>query len=153
MNILKLENGTINILDENGSVIKRIGDGDIIDSDLKLDGSRILTTTVGGKVELRNKSGSLIHTLGNREAVSAKFCGSYILITDKNGKKELRNSGGDLIFDLDSLSEFLQKSRIIESEKLVLKLQELPELKEHGQINEDEFDLISFILKYTLGKG
>jgi len=152
MNILKFENGTVKILNEKGSVIKRIGDGDIIDSDIKQDGSRILTTTVGGKVELRNKSGSLIHTLGNREAVTAKFCGSYILITNKNGKKELRNSGGDLIFDLDSLSQFLKKSRIIESEKLKSRLLELPELKEHGQINDDEFDLISFILNYTLSE-
>ena len=75
MNILKLNNGKVELRKDSGSLIRTIGNGDAVDADLNSDGSLILVTTVKGKVELRKESGSLIRTIGNGDATSAKFSG------------------------------------------------------------------------------
>jgi DUF4097 and DUF4098 domain-containing protein YvlB len=73
MNILKMNNGKVELRKASGSLIRTIGSGDAINADISNDGSLILVTTVKGKVELRKESGSLIRQIGNGDAVSANL--------------------------------------------------------------------------------
>jgi hypothetical protein len=52
-----------------------------------------------GKVELRNRNGSLIRTIGSGDAVSADLSPdqSHVLITTLKGKVELRKENGSLV--------------------------------------------------------
>ena len=52
---------------------------------------------VSGKVEIRKDSGSLIRTIGNGDAVSARWNGSDVAIRTTKGKTELRKDSGSLI--------------------------------------------------------
>mgnify|MGYP001456780126 CR=1 FL=1 len=97
MNILKMNNGKVELRKASGSLIRTIGSGDAINADINNDGSLILVTTVKGKVELRKESGSLIRHIGNGDAVSAKFSGSDILVSTTKGKTEVRKESGSLI--------------------------------------------------------
>ena len=97
MNILKVNNGKVELRKDSGSLIRTIGNGDAIDADLNDDGSLIVVTTVKGKVELRKESGSLIRTIGNGDASGAKFSGVDILVKTAKGKTELRKESGSLI--------------------------------------------------------
>ncbi|MFN5630155.1 MAG: hypothetical protein ACK48W_12825 [Bacteroidota bacterium] len=97
MNILKINNGKVELRKDSGSLIRTIGNGDAVNADLNNDGSLILVTTVKVKVELRKDSGSLIRTIGNDDATNAKFSGSDILVTTTKGKTELRKENGSLI--------------------------------------------------------
>jgi len=97
MNILKLNNGKVELRKDSGSLIRTIGNGDAINADINNDGSLILVTTVKGKVELRKESGTLIRSIGNGDATNAKFSGSDILVTTAKGKTEVRKESGSLI--------------------------------------------------------
>lgn len=50
-----------------------------------------------GKVEIRKDSGSLIRTIGNGDAINARWYGSDIAVTTNKGKTELRKESGSLI--------------------------------------------------------
>lgn len=52
-----------------------------------------------GKVELRNRNGGLVRTVGNGDAVMAELSpdGSHILITTLKGKVEFRKESGSLV--------------------------------------------------------
>ena len=78
-------------------MIRNIGNGDAIDADINNDGTLILVITVKGRVELRKESGSLIRTIGNGDAMGAKFSGADILVKTTKGKTELRKESGSLI--------------------------------------------------------
>ena len=97
MNILKINNGKVELRKDNGSLIRILGNGDAVNADINDDGSLILITTVRGKVELRKESGSLIRSIGYGDATSAKFSGKEILVTTNKGKTELRKESGALI--------------------------------------------------------
>ena len=97
MNILKINNGKVELRKDSGSLIRTIGNGDAIQADINSDGSLVLITTVRRKVELRKESGSLVRTMGNGDATSAKFSGKDILVTTSKGKTELRKESGALI--------------------------------------------------------
>ncbi|MEY4860305.1 MAG: hypothetical protein RL059_4 [Bacteroidota bacterium] len=97
MNILKINNGKVELRKDSGSLIRTIGNGDAINADINNDGSLILVTTIKGKVELRKDSGSLIRSIGNGDATNAKFSGSDILVNTSKGKTELRKESGSLI--------------------------------------------------------
>ena len=56
MNILKINYGKVELRKDSGSLIRTIGNGDAVNSDIKYKGSLILVTTVKGKVELRKDS-------------------------------------------------------------------------------------------------
>ena len=64
MNILKINNGKVELRKDNGALIRIIGNGDAINADINNDGSLILITTVRGKVELRKENGSFIRSIG-----------------------------------------------------------------------------------------
>jgi len=97
MNILKLNNGKVELSKDNGSLIRTLGNGDAINADINDDGSLILITTVRGKVELRKENSSYIRAIGNGDATSASFSGKDILVTTNKGKTELRKENGALI--------------------------------------------------------
>jgi hypothetical protein len=97
MNILKINNGKVELRKDNGSLIRIIGNGDAVNADINDDGSLILITTVRGKVELRKENGSFIRSIGIGDATSAKFSGKDILVTTNKGKTELRKESGALI--------------------------------------------------------
>jgi hypothetical protein len=93
MNILKINNGKVELRKDSGSLIR----SDAVNADINNVGSLILVTTVKGKVELRKESGSLIRSIGNGDATNAKFSGSDILVTTTKGKTEVRKESGSLI--------------------------------------------------------
>jgi hypothetical protein len=63
MNILKINNGKVELRNDNGSLIRIIGNGDAVNADINDDGTLILITTVRGKVELRKESGAFISAI------------------------------------------------------------------------------------------
>ncbi len=97
MNILKINNGKVELRKDNGSLIRIIGNGDAVYADINRDGSLILITTIRGRVELRRESGSLIRSIGKGDAISAKFNEKDILVTTNKGKTELRKESGAFI--------------------------------------------------------
>ena len=97
MNILKINNGKVELRNDNGSLIRIIGNGDAVNADINDDGALILITTVRGKVELRKESGSYIKAIGNGDATSARFSGKDILVTTNKGKTELRKESGAFV--------------------------------------------------------
>lgn len=96
MNILQIKSGKVEIRKSNGSLIRSIGNGDVVSADFNVDQSLLAITTVKGKVELRKENGSLVRTIGN-DATNAKWYGSDIAITTSKGKTELRKENGSLI--------------------------------------------------------
>ena len=97
MNIIKLNNGKIELRKESGSLIRTIGTGNYVDADLNEGGTLIIAITETGKAELRKESGSLVRTLGSGNAIGAKFHGEDILISTNKSKSELRKESGTLI--------------------------------------------------------
>jgi len=97
MNILKVNNGKVELRKDNGALIRTIGNGDAINADISNGSSLILVTTVKGKVELRKENGAFIRTIGNGDAANAKFSGNDILVSTNKGKTELRKENGALI--------------------------------------------------------
>ena len=97
MNILKINNGKVEIRKDNGSLVRTIGNGDAISADINSDQSMVVITTNKGKVEIRKGNGSLVRTIGNNDATNAKWYGSEIAVTTVKGKTELRKENGSLI--------------------------------------------------------
>jgi hypothetical protein len=97
MNILKINNGKVELRKDNGSLIRTIGSGDAVNADICNDGSLILVTTVKGKVELHKDNGSLVRIIASGDAVNAKFSGIDIQVMTSKGKTELRRVNGSLI--------------------------------------------------------
>ena len=97
MNILKINNGKVEIRKDNGSLVRTIGNGDAISADINSDQSLVVITTNKGKVEIRKENGSLVRTIGNNDATNAKWYGSEIAVTTVKGKTELRKENGSLI--------------------------------------------------------
>ncbi len=102
--ITRLRDGKVELLNENGSVIRTIYSGNIsaIDSDINSSGSLIVVTLSNGSVELRNSTGGHIRTLYNvvmnkALATKSKFSGTEILIYLDNGKTELIKENGSVI--------------------------------------------------------
>jgi hypothetical protein len=61
MNILKINNGKVELRKDNGSFIRSIGIGDATSA--KFSGKDILVTTSKGKTELRKESGAFIRII------------------------------------------------------------------------------------------
>jgi hypothetical protein len=98
MNILKLNNGRVEVRKDNGSLISTIGSGDAVFADLNAAQTLVLITTVKGKVEIRKVSGgSLDKTVCNSDATSARWLGDDVAITTNKGKTEIRKANGSLI--------------------------------------------------------
>ncbi|NCA77089.1 MAG: hypothetical protein EOM90_12220 [Alphaproteobacteria bacterium] len=97
MNILKINNGKVEIRKDNGALVRTIGNGDAIAADFNRDQTLVVITTVKGKVEIRKENGVLVRSIGNGDATSAKWYGDEIAITTTKGKTELRKENGALI--------------------------------------------------------
>ena len=97
MNILKLENGKLELRKDNGSFIRTLASSSVIDADLNNDATLVLITTDKGKIELRKENGSFIRTITSDGGKSGKFNGEDLLISLTNGKTELRKENGSFI--------------------------------------------------------
>ena len=97
MKILIIKNGKVEIRNENGSLVRTIGNGDAVSSDFNNDQSLIVITTIKGKCEIRKENGSLVRTIGNGDAINSKWYGSDIALTTTKGKTEIRKVNGSLI--------------------------------------------------------
>ena len=56
-----------------------------------------ITLIKSGKVEIRKINGSLVRTIGNGNAIDAKWYNNEIAISTDKGKTELRKESGSLI--------------------------------------------------------
>jgi hypothetical protein len=90
MNSIKIINGKVELRNDSDSLIKILGDGDIIRACLNESGSLILTTTISGNVELFKEDGTFIRTIGNGNAKSAAFYRNNILVVTNKDSAELR---------------------------------------------------------------
>ena len=97
MNIIKINNGKVELRKESGSLIRTIGNGDAVCANFNADQSLVVITPVKGKVEIRKESGSLVRTIGNGDAVGANWVGNDIAVQTSKGKTELRKESGSLI--------------------------------------------------------
>ena len=97
MNILKLNNGKVEIRKDNGSLVSTIGSGDAVFADFNAAQTLVLITTAKGKVEIRKINGSLDKTVCNSEATSARWHGDDVAISTTKGKTEIRKANGSLI--------------------------------------------------------
>lgn len=97
MNILKLNNGKVEIRKDTGSLLRIIGNSDAVFADFNAAQTHVLITTNKGKVELRKESGSLERIIGNGDATSARWMGDEVAITTNKGKTEIRKANGSLI--------------------------------------------------------
>jgi hypothetical protein len=97
MNIIKINNGKVELYQDNGSFIKTIGNGNAFHADIDKYGSLILITTTRGIVELYKKSGLFIRYIGAGNALIAKFRRDNILITTYKHTFEVRKVSGELI--------------------------------------------------------
>ena len=61
MNIIKINNGKVEIRKDSGSLVRTIGNGDAVSANWV--GGDIAVQTSKGKTELRKESGSLIRTI------------------------------------------------------------------------------------------
>ena len=97
MNILKLNNGKVEVRTSSGTLLRTVGNGDAVFADFNASQTHILVTTNKGKVEVRKESGSLERTIGNGDATSARWMGDDVTITTNKGKTEIRKVSGSLI--------------------------------------------------------
>jgi hypothetical protein len=97
MNILKLNNGKVEVRKDTGTLIRTIGNGDAVFADFNAAQTHVLITTAKGKVEVRKESGTLERTIGNGDATSARWMGDDVAITTNKGKTEIRKASGTLI--------------------------------------------------------
>lgn len=95
--ILKNNNGKLELHKENGSYVRTIASGKVLDGDLNNDDTLVLVLYEGGKVELRKENGSYVRTIVSSKATRVRFQGVDIAITLENGKIELRKEKGSYI--------------------------------------------------------
>ena len=97
MNILKINNGKVDIRKDTGSLLRTIGNGDAVFADFNSAQTLVLITTTKGLVEIRSDYGSLVRTIGSGNASSARWNGDDVAITTNNGKVEIRKASVSLV--------------------------------------------------------
>lgn len=97
MNQLILHHGQVELLRADGSLLRTFGSGNAVHADIKKDGSMVLITTTGGKVELRNSEDELIRIIDSLDAISALFFGKFIAVTTREHQVELRMENGEFV--------------------------------------------------------
>ena len=70
MNILKINNGKVELRKDRGSLIRTIGNGDAVNADINNNGS----LKIEGDFEIVDKAGN-VYDLGGREIVGICRCG------------------------------------------------------------------------------
>jgi hypothetical protein len=96
MLLITLKNGKAELRKSSGSLVRTIGNGDVVYAELNAAQDLVLLTLANGKVELRKESGSLVRTLGG-DVAQARWHGDDLAFTTRNGKTELRKQSGSLI--------------------------------------------------------
>ena len=96
MNILKIENGRLELRDIQGRLIRTLVSTGVVYGDINADQTLVLVTLSSGKVELRDIQGRMVRPIVSADAVNAKFYGNDIFITTNKGG-ELRDIQGRFI--------------------------------------------------------
>jgi hypothetical protein len=101
MNIVRINKGCVDLYENNGLLVKTIGNNNALDADINKEGSLILITTKSGSAELRTIDGSLIRVISEEDVISAKFSENFIHTTTKKGRSELWRLDGSLIWIIE----------------------------------------------------
>ena len=102
MNHTRIKNGKVELINENGSLIRTIYSNNTaaVDADMSDDGKLIVITLENGSVDLRKDNGSDIRTMymsSSNKATRARFDGENVIITLGNGKSQLTKQNGSPI--------------------------------------------------------
>lgn len=97
MNLVKVKDEKVILMNDRGSIITTIVNHSAINADISNDGKLIVITFKDGKVILYNDRSSIVNTICGHSAISAKFSGDEIAVSMKTGKIELRKQNGSLI--------------------------------------------------------
>ena len=97
MNVIKVNNGIVEVRSASGLMVREIGNGDAAFVDFNTTQTQILITTKNGLVELRNGKGDLVRNIGNGNAITARWNDGNVAITTQSGKTEIRKKNGTLI--------------------------------------------------------
>ncbi len=95
MNLIKIKNGKIEVVNERG-ILQRSFGSNILNACFNEKQNLILATNISGKVEMLNERGILQRTISNTAAVEARWMGEDIAVTTKQGKTEIRSQSGAL---------------------------------------------------------
>ena len=96
MNIVRVNNGNVELRKDNGVLIRRIGHGNAIFADISGDQAYIVITTTRGDVELYKENGVELRVLILSDAVNARFTGEDIMINKKNGRTRIVGMNGSV---------------------------------------------------------
>ena len=94
MKIIKIQNGTIHLVNERGIAIAATFGKDIISAFYNDKQDLIVAMFKTGKVELLNEHGLVNRVVINSGALNARFVGEEILIETIKGKTEIRSQMG-----------------------------------------------------------
>jgi hypothetical protein len=97
MKIVKINNGKVDLYQDDGSYINTIGNGNAFHADIDKDGYLILITTINGEVQLYSVNGLFLRNIGDGNALLAKFRRNSILVTTHKHVFEERKVCGELI--------------------------------------------------------
>lgn len=95
MNLIKIKNGKIEVVNERGILQRSIG-SNVLNACFNEKQNLIVATNISGKVETLNERGILQKTIANTGAVDARWMGEDIAVTTKQGKTEIRSLTGIL---------------------------------------------------------
>jgi hypothetical protein len=97
MKIVKINNGKVELYQDNSSYIKTIGNGNAFYADIDKDGYLVLITTTRGEVQLYTVNGIFLRNIGDGNALMARFRRNSILVTTHKHAFEERRVCGELI--------------------------------------------------------
>ena len=98
MYFIKLNGTKAELRQDNGNLVRYIGNNDVSSADINPKQDHILITTSNGKVELRTLNNNLVRYIGNGDAQQARFIGNEeIQLSTKKGKTEIRKINNNLI--------------------------------------------------------
>lgn len=98
MKFLKVKNGEVEVYNEQGQMLFRFSiNRDAISADYNSNLDLIAVTTNKGTVQICNGRGGLLYTIGNRDAVNAKWIDDNVAITTNKGTTEIRTKDGGFI--------------------------------------------------------
>lgn len=95
MNLIKIKNGKIEVVNERG-VLQRSFGSNVMNACFNDKQNLIVATYISGRVETLNERGHLQKPIVNLGAVEARWMGDDIAVTTKQGKTEIRSLTGAL---------------------------------------------------------
>lgn len=94
--ILKMNNGKLELCNNDGTRRKLIESQNVVDADINNDETLIVVTYKNGKVKLLSINGTLVHSICEK-ANKARFQGDGIVVNYENGRIKIHNKNGSII--------------------------------------------------------